>query len=68
MDKFLTIVGAFVFLAIIVILVGLLLAWPMSLLWNGCLVPAVAGLSKVGILQMWGINVLFGFWFKSTSF
>jgi len=44
--------------------VGLLISWPMSLLWNLCLVPAIPGLVTVGILQMWGIIILFSVLFK----
>lgn len=46
---------------------GLLLSWPLSLLWNGCLVPAVSGLHEVGILQMWGITFICGCLFRSSS-
>lgn len=44
-----------------------LLSYPIYLLWNGCLVGAVAGVSSVTWLQAWGLTVLCGFLFKSTS-
>jgi hypothetical protein len=47
---------------------GFILAYPMMLLWNLCLVPAVSVLNEVGWLQMWGINILCGVWFKSTAY
>jgi hypothetical protein len=41
-------------------LVGLsfLLSWPVYMLWNGCLVDAIAGFKQVTWLQAWGITVL----------
>jgi hypothetical protein len=53
-----------VLLALIVI-VGLVLAFPVMLLWNGCLVGAIAGVNEISWLQAWGILVLFGLLFKS---
>lgn len=47
--------------------VGLLLALPVMWLWNGCLVGAVDGVHEIGWLQSWGILVLFGFLFKTTT-
>ena len=45
----------------------LLLSLPVMLLWNYCLVGAVAGVTAIGWLQAWGIMVLFGFLFKSSK-
>jgi len=42
-----------------------LLSWPVYMLWNGCLVGAVAGVGQVTWLQAWGICVLCGLLFKS---
>ena len=41
-------------------IVGLsfLLSWPVYMLWNGCLVDAIAGVKQVTWLQAWGITVL----------
>ena len=47
--------------------VGFLLAWPVMMLWNGCLVDAVTIVKPIGWLQAWGIAVLASFLFKSTS-
>lgn len=60
--------------AIAVIVVGLgailfvtfLLAYPLMLLWNGCLVDAITIAKPVGWLQMWGIAFLFGCLFKTS--
>ena len=39
--------------------ISMALAYPMMILWNKCLLPAVPGLLEVEWLQMWGIIVLF---------
>jgi hypothetical protein len=46
-------------------IVGLsfLLSWPVYMLWNGCLVDAIAGVKQVTWLQAWGITVLCAFLF-----
>lgn len=57
--------GAILGFVLIVTAISLVLAWPLSILWNLCLVPAVAGLHEVGVFQMWGISVLLGCLFKT---
>lgn len=59
-EKVLTVLG-------IVMVVAILLAWPVQVLWNGCLVQAVDGIHPIGFWQALGINVLFSFLFKSTN-
>ena len=56
-------------IAMMAFLIGLsfLLSFPVMLLWNGCLVPAVAGVSEIGWLQAWGLSILLGMLFKSNS-
>ena len=49
------------------ILLSFLFSWPVWMLWNGCLVGAVAGVSKITWLQAWGISILCSFLFKPTS-
>lgn len=44
--------------------IGLLLSWPVMLLWNLCLVPAIPGLQTIEWLQALGIMVLFNMLFK----
>jgi hypothetical protein len=48
-------------------LVGLsfLLSWPVYMLWNDCLVDAIAGVKQVTWLQAWGIGALSAFLFNS---
>ena len=43
---------------VIAILASMILAYPMMILWNQCLIPAVPGLQEVNWLQMWGIGIL----------
>jgi hypothetical protein len=50
----------------LVALAAILMAWPTQLLWNGCLVPAVDGIHKIGFWQALGLNFLFSMLFKST--
>lgn len=56
------IIGIIVF----VVLIGLLLSYPVMLLWNGCLIDAVPGIKEIGWLQAWGIMILCGLLFKSS--
>lgn len=50
----------------IVVVLGLLFSFPVMLLWNNCLVPAVDGVKDIGWLQAWGIMILCGLLFKSS--
>ena len=42
------------------LVISFLFSYPLMLLWNGCLVPAIPALEEVGWLQMWGISILIG--------
>ena len=66
MEKVVVIVGAIVLGIASLLLLSFLLSWPVYMLWNGCLVGAVAGVSEVSWLQAWGLTVLCGFLFKSN--
>lgn len=55
--------GVFVMLVVI----SFVFSYPVMLLWNGCLVPAVVGLKEIGWLQAWGIMFLCGLLFKSPQ-
>ena len=66
MTKFVTIVGAIVVGIAGLLALSFLLSWPVYMLWNGCLVGAIAGVSEVTWLQAWGLTVLCGFLFKSN--
>ena len=64
MDKFSAYIGALVILIVGALFVSFLLSWPVMMLWNGCLVPAVDGVQKIEWLQAWGLQVLIGILFK----
>jgi hypothetical protein len=66
MEKIAVIVGAVVLGLATLVLISFLLSWPVYMLWNGCLVGAVAGVSEVTWLQAWGLTILCGFLFKTT--
>jgi len=66
MEKVFVIVGAVVTALAGLLLLSFLLSWPVYMLWNGCLVGAVAGVSEVTWLQAWGLNILVGIMFKTT--
>ena len=51
----------------LIVFISFVLSWPVFMLWNGCLVGAIAGVAEVTWLQAWGLTVLCGFLFKSTS-
>jgi len=66
MEKVAVFVGAVVLGLAGLLALSFLLSWPVYMLWNGCLVGAVAGVSEVTWLQAWGLTVLCGFLFKSN--
>lgn len=49
-----------------ILFVSFLLAWPVYMLWNGCLVDAVTGIKEVTWMQAWGLNILASILFKKT--
>jgi hypothetical protein len=61
-----TYITAFIGLILVLVLVSFLLAWPVMMLWNGCLVGAIDGVREIGWLQAWGLQFLFGILFKTT--
>ena len=68
MQSFIQGVGAFVVVIAVIIFVGLLLALPLAILWNGCVVPAINGVQEITWLQAWGIMIVSNILFKSTSY
>lgn len=60
------VVLALVVAVILVIVLGLVFSFPVMLLWNGCLVGAIAGINEITWLQAWGIMILFGILFKTS--
>jgi hypothetical protein len=49
------------------IVTSVLLSLPVWLLWNACLVGAVAGVQPVAWLQAWGLVILCNALFKPTN-
>ena len=66
MEKVAGIIGVFVLGLAGLLALSFLLSWPVYMLWNGCLVGAVEGVSEVSWLQAWGLTILCGFLFKSN--
>jgi hypothetical protein len=66
MEKALGVIGVVILGLAGILALSFLLSWPVYMLWNGCLVGAVAGVNEVTWLQAWGLTVLSGFLFKST--
>lgn len=66
MEKIAGIIGVVVLGIMGLLALSFLLSWPVYMLWNGCLVGAIAGVSEVSWLQAWGLTVLCGFLFKSN--
>ena len=48
-----------------VVLLGLVMSYPIMLLWNYCLVPAIPSIHEIEWLQAWGIMFLCSLLFKS---
>lgn len=67
MNKFADVMNALFIGLIVVVAMGGLLGWLVMLLWNGCLVPAASGLNEISWLQGWGLMILCGLLFKSTT-
>jgi hypothetical protein len=67
MEKLATGIGMILGGIALVIFAAILLAWPVQLLWNGCLVPAVDGTNSIGFWQAMGLNFLFSILFKAST-
>jgi len=61
------ILGVTIGAILLVVTLSFLLSWPVMVLWNECLVPAVQGINEVTWLQAWGLSVLAGFLFNKTT-
>jgi hypothetical protein len=66
MEKVAGIIGVVVLGLAGLLALSFLLSWPVYMLWNGCLVGAIEGVSEVTWLQAWGLTILCGFLFKSN--
>ena len=61
------IAASFLGLVAVMIIISLVLSYPIMLLWNACLVPAIPAIHEVQWMQMFGIMTLVSVLFKSTS-
>ena len=59
--------SVFIGLLIVCLIFSIILAWPVMLLWNGCLVPAVTVCRDISFWQAFGLSILFSMLFKSSS-
>ena len=66
MTNLMTVLGTLITFILIIVFAGLLLSLPVMLLWNYCLVGAIAGVNQIGWLQAWGIMILCAFLFKPS--
>jgi len=51
---------------VVIFLLGLLMAWPVMLLWDW-IMPILFGLGVITFWQSWGLLVLTGLLFRSSS-
>ena len=58
---------AFTLAISMLVVLGILMAWPVQILWNGCLIQAVDGLNPITFWQALGINILCSILFKNSS-
>lgn len=59
-------ITAFITLIVGLLFLSFLLSWPVMMLWNGCLVGAVAFVQEITWLQAWGLQFLFNCLFKAS--
>jgi hypothetical protein len=67
MEKVTQGIGLFLASIFLIVFAAVVLAWPVQLLWNGCLIPAVDGIHEIGFWQALGLNFLFSLLFKTTT-
>ena len=66
MQSISSVITATVTIIVSILFLSFLLAWPVMMLWNNCLVGAIDGVKSIGWLQAWGIQFLFALLFKTT--
>lgn len=59
-------VSAIIGIIVTLVFLSFLMSWPVYMLWNGCAIGAIDGLHEITWLQAWGLNLLAGFFFRST--
>jgi hypothetical protein len=66
MEKVFCAITVVIGIIVMIFMLGLVFSYPIMLLWNGCLVPAVAGINSITWLQACGLSILTSFLFKSS--
>lgn len=66
MDKVLEVVGLVVLTIVLLVGLSAICAWPVMILWNACLVGAVAGIKAIDFMTAWGIMLLCGLLFTPS--
>ena len=59
--------GVFLTVLLLGVLLSFILSWPIMVLWNSCLVPAIQGVNEIDWMQAWGLSLLAGFLFRSHA-
>lgn len=59
-------IGVIVLVGLFIVIVGALYAFPIKWLWNW-LMPALFAFPKIDVFQAWGLLVLSGILFRSSS-
>ena len=67
MERFTSGIGLIFAGIALLVVAAILFAWPVQLLWNGCLISAVDGVHPIGFWQAMGLNFLFGILFKASA-
>lgn len=67
MEKLVESIGIILGSLMVILFAAVLLALPVQLLWNECLLDAVDGTHPITFLQALGLNFLFSILFKATS-
>ena len=67
MEKLTTGIGLIFAGIALLVVAAILFAWPVELLWNGCLIGAVDGVHPITFWQALGLNFLFSILLKGTS-
>lgn len=58
------VIGMVVFVVAVMVFFGMIISYPIMLLWNGCLVGAIDGVREISWLQSWGLFILANLIFK----
>ena len=66
MNNVIEYIVTFVGLVAVALFLSFVLSWPVMMLWNGCLVGAVAFVQEITWLQAWGLQFLFNLLFKAS--